>query len=222
MPRPSGARISLDDLPALRHPRATGADRVRGPDAAIRVQRAAVRRELQLRQRLGERAELGGRGHLRPDPAFADRPVGGEREGGVAGARGLADDQRPAVGGDHRPVREQQVVGEDAHGAVRVHPHQLRGRRVGESLQVEAELADVGAAGRVDDHVVEVARRSARTGRRGRRPRRRAGGGGSGSPSSTRRAASRRASSPAPRAGPATVICSLVRPSGATVITTPR
>ena len=101
-------------------------------------------------------ARLGRRLDLRPDPAIGQRAVVRDRERGEARAERLGDDQR-AVVGDDRAVGEPQVLGRDARAAVGVDPHERGRLRLAAAHQVEAEVARVGAALAVDDHVVEVA-----------------------------------------------------------------
>ena len=83
-------------------------------------------------------------------------------------AQRLGEDHRAAVGRDDRPVGELEVVGRHAHRAVGVDAGQLgavAARFAQRSLdtvlaheleEVEAEVADVGPALAVDDHVVDV------------------------------------------------------------------
>ena len=69
--RPVGRGDLVDDLAAGRQPHAAGADLVGRPDVALGVERAAVRPEPQLRERLRERRELGRR--ARPAPRRGGR-----------------------------------------------------------------------------------------------------------------------------------------------------
>jgi hypothetical protein len=79
---------------------------------------------------------------------------GGDVEGGQPPAEGLRDDEHVAE--QHHAVGEEQVVGDGLRGAVGVDAgHGRPGDRVA-GHEVEAEVADVGAAPVVDDHVVEV------------------------------------------------------------------
>ena len=85
-----------------------------------------------------------------------ERAVRLDREGGVARARRLADDQRAPVGGDDGAVGEEEVLGRDRRRPVGVDAHQRGRAGVRAAHEVEAEAAHVGAAVAVDDHVVEV------------------------------------------------------------------
>ena len=86
----------LDDLAARRDAPQRAADRVGRPDVLLGVERAAVGAVLELGDRLLERTELRREAHLAPDPAVGKRAVVSDRERRVAGAGGLADDQRLA------------------------------------------------------------------------------------------------------------------------------
>ena len=68
----------------------------------------------------------------------------------------LADDHRPAVGGDDGAVRERQTVGRDTGRPVGFDGDQARVARLLAAVHVEAEVADVGPARCVDDHVVAL------------------------------------------------------------------
>jgi hypothetical protein len=84
----------------------------------------------------------------------------------VSTAPSVSDDQRLAVRGDHRPVREMHVFGGDTGCAVRRHIGQLGGgvvcQHAGHAprgdlrVQVEAEVADIGSPRGIDDHVVAM------------------------------------------------------------------
>ena len=131
------------DLAALDHPAHPFVQRVGEPDAALGVERTAIRRVAR---------------HLGPHPPVGERAVVGDGEGGVAATEGLADDQRRAVRGDHAAVGELEPGGGLVHRAVRLHPHQARRYGLGAGLEVEAEVADVGGAVGRHHHVVAVPR----------------------------------------------------------------
>ena len=91
---------------------------------------------------------------LGPDSPIGERAVGRDVECRQALGEGLADDHRPAVGRDDRAVGEHQLVGCRMDGAVRVDAGQHGGARLLAGMAIEAEIADIGAALRVDHHVV--------------------------------------------------------------------
>ena len=121
------------------------------------VERAPVRADGDLRKHLLQGRELRRRRQLGPHAAVGQRAVALDRERGVPATRGLADDQRRAIGGDDRAVGKHQLLGGHRRGAVGVHAHQRRQLRIGERHQVKAEATDPRASLAVDDHVVERA-----------------------------------------------------------------
>ena len=87
----------------------------------------------------------------------SQRRVGADVERLIGAAEALADDEGAAVGGDHGAVRELQATGGDLDGAVGSDQREIGFTEVGAGVEVEPEVADVGVAGGVDDHVVAQA-----------------------------------------------------------------
>ena len=115
--------------------------RYRDPDAALRVQADAIRRAVELR----------------PHAAVGERSVGVHVERGQARGHGLGDDQRLAVGCDHHAVGKREIVSRNAGIAVGRDEDQAGVRSlVATAEEIEAEMANVGPALRVHDHVVAV------------------------------------------------------------------
>jgi hypothetical protein len=87
--------------------------------------------------------------------------VGPDVKGGKASAPGFGDNQGLAIGTDHSPVREDQTVCGHARSAVRRDHDEDRWNRIQRSgaIYFEAEVADIGAALGVDDHVIQATRR---------------------------------------------------------------
>ena len=180
-----GRRDLLDHAAALLHQHAALAEGVGAPDAALGVEAAAVGRHA---------------GEVGPDPPMGERAVVLDGERRVAVAHRLAHDERRAVRRDHRAVREGQVLGRQRHRAVEVHPHEVGGGRLAAGHEVEAGVADVGAALGVDDHVVGEAAAVLAEGRDRGHGAVGAPGAGASGPSATPRAGRRRASSRGPTA----------------------
>ena len=89
-------------------------------------------------------------------PAVVQRAVVGDGERGGPPAERLADDQRAAVGRDHRAVRELEPLGADVDRAVRLRRAPSVAGCIGVA-ELEPEVADVGGAVGGDDHVVAPA-----------------------------------------------------------------
>ena len=110
-----------------------------------------------LREHLRDRRRARRVGAIWPhDAAVGQRAVGRDRERRQPAGERLAHDQRVAVDrpspfGNQRSSASAWMV---PSGSTRIRPGR---RRVGEVHQVEAEVADVGAAQLVDHEVVEVA-----------------------------------------------------------------
>jgi hypothetical protein len=89
-------------------------------------------------------------------PPVGQAAVATDGEGREPPAHGLAHDQGGAIGGDDRSVGEVEALGCGLNAAVGLHQRDRRRSRRGPVVEVEAEVADVGAALPVDDHVVAV------------------------------------------------------------------
>src|SRR5581483_2539465 len=125
---PAVDRAALADAQEVRAPR------VGDPDRALRVEADAV----------GEDAVEGG-----PDPAAGEPPVRGHLEGGEAMGERLGHHERAAVGRDHPAVGELEVLRGAGDGAVGIDAGEGRRARRLVAVTVEAEVADVGPAARV-------------------------------------------------------------------------
>ena len=130
---------SSTSLAALGDAEALRLERVGHPDVAVGVEADAVGRP----RRRG-----------RPTRAGSQRAVAAMSNAVSRGPQRLADDQRAAVGSDHRAVREVRSSAATLHRAVGVDAGQLGHRWSGSASasspvsrhEVEAEVADVGAA----------------------------------------------------------------------------
>ncbi len=87
-------------------------------------------------------------------PAVGQGAVGGDGEGGEAVGEGLGDHQGTAVGGEDHAVGHQQVGCGHPDGAVGVDQHHHGRSGIVAAVVVEADVADVGPAGRVDQQLV--------------------------------------------------------------------
>ena len=134
---------ALEDLAAFayaQHRVAHGRD----PDTALGIQADAVGED--VAGELREYAVI-----LQP-PAFADRP------GVQPGGKRLGDDQRAPVRADHAAVRADEAIAGLLHASVRLHLRDRGGARRFALVEIETDVADIGAALRVHHHVVAVAR----------------------------------------------------------------
>ena len=141
-------RHAVGDLAAVEHAQALGGGRVRHPHAALGVEADAVRPPV--------------RGEVGEDAAARQRAVGGHVERRQPPPARLRHDQRAPVRRDDRAVRELEAVRRLAHLAVLGDERERRRAHPAVGEDVRAEVADVGAAPRVDDHVVAVPRRHRR------------------------------------------------------------
>ena len=91
-----------------------------------------------------------------PYTLVAQAAVGGDIECAQTAAEAFADNQRRAVGGDDGTVWKHHIVIFDVDTAVRINANELRRAGFAALVQIEAEVAHVGAALGVDDHVVAV------------------------------------------------------------------
>src|SRR5262245_20639875 len=96
---------------------------------------------------------------LRPGAPVRERAVGCDVEGRQPMRERLADDQRLAIGRDHRAVGEQQVVGGFRRLAVGIDPHDAGRALCLAAMAVEPEIADPGPPVAIDHHVVAWAGR---------------------------------------------------------------
>ena len=79
---------------------------------------------------------------------------------GEAGAIHFGDDEPAVIGRDRDAVGKPQSFGDHARRAVGHHQNDAAGRAaIGRRRHIEAEIADIGAAKPVDDHVVDRAGR---------------------------------------------------------------
>jgi len=92
----------------------------------------------------------------RPGAAAGEPTAGRDSEGRQPVRERLGDDERAAVRGDDRAVREGEVVGRGLDAAVGMHEREHGGPERLAGLVVVAEVADVGSTRGVDDHVVAV------------------------------------------------------------------
>ena len=154
-----GRRDPVDRTGALHHPHDPVVDRIGDPDAAGGVEADAVG---QVRAQVG------------PHPRVGQRAVAVEVVGRQALAERLGDHERAAAVGDDHAVGEEQLLGDHPRVAVGLDADERRAGGLGSAVDVEAVVAHVGPALRVDDHVVAVEggqRRRGRPPRRGRRGR---------------------------------------------------
>ena len=89
------------------------------------------------------------------DATAGEGAVGRDVERGEAPPSALGDNQRGAIRGDDRAVGELEALGGGADRAVGGDERERGGAGL-VVQEVGAEVADVGAAGGVDDHVVGV------------------------------------------------------------------
>lgn len=95
-------------------------------------------------------------GKVREDPPVAEASVGRDLERHQPVRKGFGNDQDLSVRRHHHPVGARQVVRDISHRAVGFDQEQhRRGRRLA-MVEVEADVADMGAAGGQHDHVVAL------------------------------------------------------------------
>ena len=126
------------------------------PEGAVGVEAVAVRADGRRGDQFLHVVGSGKRTEARPVPTRAERPVRRDVERRDSVAERLVDDQRAAVRRDDRAIGESEVLGGHARRPVRIDAYEGCGAERGAAHEVEAEVADVGAALGVDDHVVDV------------------------------------------------------------------
>ena len=143
-------RDAFEHLTPFAHPQAFARSRRGEPDRALGIEADAVGR---------------GRTQVGPDATPRQAAVGGDIEGRQAVRRRLGDDEGAAIERERGAVGKHHVGGHRSSPAVGHDEDQRRRLQRGLGKQVEAEMADIGAAFRVDPHIVAMkARQRAQVG----------------------------------------------------------